>query len=60
MNESLKKEFKKLIKDLKKQSLLNSKRQNQNKIMNDKIKKLKILQNTLYYKLNDLSTLVNN
>ena len=58
MDRTLKKEFKQLVKNLKKQSMANKKRDNKNKIMNHKIKKLYFIQNKLYDKLGDLSKLV--
>ena len=58
MDKTLKKEFKQLVKNLRKQSMANKKREHQNKIMNHKIKKLYFIQNKLYNKLEDLSKLV--
>jgi hypothetical protein len=58
MEKSLKREFKHLVKNLKKQSILNSKRDKQHRIMMNKLKKLKMTQNILYHKLGDLSKLV--
>jgi len=58
MDRTLKKEFKQLVKNLRKQSMANKKREHQNKKMNHKIKKLYFIQNKLYDKLGDLSKLV--